>query len=199
MAALVASWLYGAQAASAGYEQIAFFRGERIDLHDFTDAIPGTQARDAAFAAGQRWITAREGAEKRELPFGVASLLLGGAMVFFAARSMAFREGSRSKLVQIVVVHAAASAAGFLCMQDVGAAETAFKLSLGMGSFVTRGIGDAETIQRTRDMLPAMERAAGPLALVMSIAVSGLIVIALTRPRARAFFHDPEPDALGGG
>ncbi len=199
MAALVAAWIYGAQAMADGYDQIAFFRGERPDIHQETDAIVGADARDAAYAAGEHWLAVREAAGRREMPFGVASLLLGGAMVLFAARSMAFREGSRSKLVQVVVVHAATAAVGFLCTRDVAVAEAAYRLSQSMSSVMSHNLGDPEAIARTRAMLPMMQRAVGPLLLLMSISISGLIVVALTRPRARAFFRDPEPDAFGGG
>jgi hypothetical protein len=199
MAALVASWIYGAQALSDGYDQIAFFRGDRPDIHEFTDRIASPDARAAAFDAGEHWVAVRESAQHREMPFGVASLLLGGAMVLFAARSMAFREGSRSKLVQVVVVHAGIVAATFMCTRDVTYAEAAFHLSLSMGSPMTHTFGDPESIQRTKELLPVLQRMAGPLALMVSVAFSSLIVVALTRPRARAFFRDPEPDPLGDG
>jgi hypothetical protein len=199
MAALVASWIYGAQALSDGYDQIAFFRGDRPDIHEVTDSIASADARAAAFAAGENWIAVRESASRREMPFGVASLLLGGAMVLFAARSMAFREGSRSKLVQVVVVHAGIVAATFMFTRDVAYTEAAFHLSVGMSSPMTHTFGNAETTQQAKEMMPAMLRLAGPLALLMSVTFSSLIVVALTRPRARAFFRDPEPDPLGEG
>ncbi len=201
MVALVASWIYGAQALSDGYEQLAFFRGDRPDLHSFTDPIASADAREAAFAAGEHWLQVKESAERREMPFGVASLLLGGAMVLFAARSMAFREGSRSKLVQVVVVHAGIVAAAFLCSQDVAAAEAAFhtRLSVGLSAAMTHSFGDPEAVRRAEALMPFVERALGPLSLLMSIAFSGLIVVALTRPRARAFFREAEPGPLGVG
>ena len=62
-------------------------------------------------------------------------------MVLFAARSMAFREGSRSKLVQVVVVHAGIVAATFMFTRDVAYAEAAYHLSVGMSSPMTHTFG----------------------------------------------------------
>jgi hypothetical protein len=199
MAALIASWIYGALALGAGYDQISFYRGDRPDLHAQTDQIASEEGREAALAAGEHWLAVRESAEHRLIPFGVASLLLGGAMVLFAARSMGFREGSRNKLVQVVVVHAGIVAAAFFCSRDVTAAEAAFMVTVGRGAIVTRGLGDPAAIQQMQAIAAAAARALGPLSLLMSVAFSGLIVIALTRPRARAFFHETESGPLGEG
>ena len=132
-----------------------------------------------------------ESAEHREMPFGVASLLLGGAMVLFAARSMGFREGSRSTLVQVLVVHAGIVVAAFLCSRDVTAAETAFWASFVRGAVMTHGLGDAEKLQQAQAAVSSVVRTVAPLRLLLSVAFSGLIVLALTRPRARAFFREP--------
>jgi hypothetical protein len=120
-------------------------------------------------------------------------------MVLFAARSMGFREGSRSKLVQVIVVHAGIIAAAFFCSRDVTSAEAAFMVTVGRGAVTTHGFGDPAAIQQAQAIMPFVARALGPLSLLMSVAFSGLIVIALTRPRARAFFHETESGPLGEG
>lgn len=199
MAALVAAWIYGAHALSNGYEQIAFFRGDRPDLQAETAQIASAEGREAAIAAGEHLVAVMESAEHRLMPFGVASLLLGGAMILFAARSMGFREGSRSKLVQVLVVHAGIVVAAFLCSRDVTAAETAFWASFVRGAVMTHGLGDAEKLQQAQAAVSSVVRTVAPLRLLLSVAFSGLIVIALTRPSARAFFREPEPGPLGEG
>jgi hypothetical protein len=192
MAALVAAWIYGAHALNVGYEQLAFFRGDRPDLQAETGQIASAEGRETAIAAGEHLVAVMESAEHRLMPFGVASLLLGGAMILFAARSMGFREGSRSKLVQVVVVHAGIVVAAFLCSQDVTAAQAAFWASFLRGAVMTHDLGDAAVVS-------SVVRTFAPLRLLMSIAFSGLIVIALTRPSARAFFRETESGPLGEG
>ena len=198
MVALVAAWIYGAQLMGDGYEELAFFRGDRPDIHALTDAIPGAEGRDAAVAAGESWIAARDAAKRREMPFGAAALLLGGVMVLFAARSMAGREGSRSALVQIVVVHAAVACAAFVLTRDVSLARSTFQTRFAEATMAHRG-GNPAAIEKAQAMLERMEPVTPVLGLVMSTAFSALIVLALTRPRARAFFREPEPGPLGEG
>jgi hypothetical protein len=184
-AALVASWIYGARALSEGYQDLAFYRGERPDVHAMADELPSAQARDDASKAGDRWLALKDGEKQREMPIGAASLLLGAAMVIFAARSMAGREGSRSALVQIVVVHAGLVVAASLLTRNVMVAQGDFLMKLGEGNMPRV---DAETMAATREILPYFERALVPISAAMDAALSALIVLALTRPRARAFF-----------
>jgi len=83
MAALVAKLDLRRAHHGEGYEELAFFRGDRPDIHAVTDPIPSAEARDAAYAAGERWVAVKEAAKTREMPIGAASLLLGAAMVLF--------------------------------------------------------------------------------------------------------------------
>jgi hypothetical protein len=193
MAALVAAWIYGARLMGEGYEELAFFRGEAIDLHVYTDAIAGTEARETAVAAGEHWLAVKEAAKRREMPFGAASLLLGGVMVLFAARSMAGREGSRSALVQVLLVHAGVMVVSFALLKDVAVAEAAFRTRCGEGLAPSLGhLGTPEDRLRAEAMTPF-------LGLVMRDSFVALLVVALTRPRARAFFREPEPGPLSEG
>jgi len=194
MAALIAGWIYGARLLSDGYEALAFFRGDRPNLHETTDAIPSVDAREAAFAAGEHWIAVKEAAGRREMPFGALSLLLGGAMVLLAARSMAGREGSRNALVQVVVVHAGVIIAAFVATKDVLLAEAAFQIRFleGVKASSLERLGDPDAKHRVELMLPMS-------GLVMSLSFSALIVLALTRPRARAFFREHASGPLSEG
>jgi hypothetical protein len=197
MLALALGWIYGAQALSEGYEAIAFYRGEQVDVHALVDAVANPAARQAAIEAGEHWLVMKEGAKPRELPVGVASLLLGGVMVLFAARSMAGREGARSGLVQVALVHAGVVVAGFLLLKDVARAESEFHLRLAEG--VTHGVGDAAAQESARRITEAFVHAFAPIAVFLRTLLSGSIVFALTRPRARAFFREAETGPLGQG
>ena len=197
MAALVASWIFGARALSDGYEELSFYRGERPDVHAMADQVPSAEAREAVAAAGERWLTVKEAARNREMPFGAASLLLGAVMVLFSARSMAGREGARSGLVQIVVVHAGVIVAGFLMTRDVTLASIEFQMRVSEG--ITRGLSDPAALDSVRPYLHVIERLIGPFAVFVRTAFAGLIVLALTRPRSRAFFTQAAPGPLGEG
>jgi hypothetical protein len=201
MAALVATWFYGAQILEGGYEILAFVRGDRPDIHQLTDSIASAEIRDAAYAAGEQWIAVTEAAERRQLPFGAASLLLGAAMVLLAARSMAGRDGSRRALVQVVAVHAGVLVAGFLLNQDVARAESAFQLRRAQGGnpAMTSTLVDPVARQGAEVGTRILEHALAPIGILMQTAVSSLIVIALTRPRARAFFREAASGPLGEG
>ena len=201
MAALIASWIYGAQMMGWGWEVLAFFRGERQDIHEFTDSITNPEAREAAFAAGEQWLAVKDAGKRREMPFGAASMLLGGAMVLLAARSMAGREGSRRALVQVVVAHAGVMVAAYFYTRDITLAESVFgtRLSEGFTGAMTRGLNDPVARQGAEAVRVIVERALGPMFLLVRSTFSGLIVLALTRPRARAFFREPARGPLGEG
>jgi hypothetical protein len=142
-------------------------------------------AREKVLDAGQRWLTARDAAKPRELPFGAASLVLGGAMILFAARSLAGREGARSALVQVVTVHAGVVVAAYFAMHDVTLAEMELArrwLVAGLHASPSPPPIDPERVAA------AFARAWPPFMTALQTATSGLIVLALTRPRVRAFF-----------
>jgi hypothetical protein len=189
VAALVASWVYGALAVSEGYAVMT----ERPDVEAETDPIADPGLRQRAFEAGQHWLTLKDAARGRELPIGVAKLLLGGVMVLLVARSMAGREGARGALVQVVAVHGAVVVAGFLLGSGIIAGEIEYRSLLMQAA--PRPFDDPENIALSRRILAY----AVPLATLARTAFSAAIVIALTRRRTLAFFREAEPGALGEG
>jgi hypothetical protein len=197
MAALVAGWLYGARALNEGYEVIAIYRGEETDVHALADTIPDTSLRDVAVAAGERWLTVWNATRDREMPIGVGSMLLGAAMVLFAARSMAGREGARSALVQVVLVHAGLVVGGYFLTSMATRAETDFRLRLAEGQ--SQSTVDPEVRQRSDELLRGAAPLFAPFGLLMQTTLSAFIVLALTRPRARAFFHEAPTGPVGQG
>jgi len=197
VAALVAGWIYGAQALSEGYEAIAFYRGEQVDVHTIADQIPDTKLRDVAVVAGERWLAMKQASQSREMPVGVAMLLLGAAMVLLSARSMTGREGARSALVQVVLVHAGLVVAGYLLTTPVARADVEFRTRMAAG--LTQGMSDPAVQARAEQVTAWISRAWAPFEIVVQTIFSGLIVVALTRPRARAFFPSAPPGTLGEG
>ncbi len=197
VAALVAGWVYGAQALSEGYEAIAFYRGEQTDVHTVAEQIPDTKLRDVAVAAGERWLAMKQSSQNREMPIGVATLLLGAAMVLLSARSMTGREGARSALVQVVLVHAGIVVAGYLLTTTVARADAEFRTRMAEG--LTQGMNDPAVQARAEQVTQWISRVWAPFEIAVQTIFSGLIVLALTRPRVRAFFPASPPGPLGEG
>jgi hypothetical protein len=197
VAALVGGWVYGAQALSEGYEAIAFYRGEQTDVHTLADQIPDGSLRDIAVAAGERWLAMKQSSQNREMPIGAATLLLGAAMVLLSARSMTGREGARSALVQVVLVHAGVVVTGFFLTTAVARADAEFRTRVVEG--MTHGVNAPAIQERTDRWLEAASRLQAPLEIMVQTVFSGLIVLALTRPRVRAFFPASPPGPLGEG
>jgi hypothetical protein len=197
MAALVAGWVYGAQALSDGYEALAFYRGDQIDVHSVADGIADTKIRDLAQAAGEQWLAMKRASQSREMPIGVATLLLGAAMVLLSARSMTGREGARSALVQVVLVHAGLVVVGYFLTTSVARTAAEFQKYLTEGRM--QGLDDPAVQARFDQALDWAARVSVPFGVALQTAFSGLIVLALTRPRARAFFPAAPPGPLGEG
>jgi hypothetical protein len=194
-AALVGGWIYGAQALSEGYDTVAYFRGDHLDVHAVAEDVNDTTARESIIALAERWIAAKDGLRKREYPLGIASLLLGGAMILFSARSMAGREGARSALIQVVVVHAGVVLAWYWLASDDMRAFALFDEARQEALLRQAGASITPDLER-------LYRIAGRIAPAVAVGVqsvaSALIVLALTRPRVRAFFESM-PSQLGEG
>ena len=119
-------------------------------------------------------------------------------MVIFVAGSMVGREGSRSRLVQIVAVHAVVVAAGFVLTRAVTHAEWDFTLALKDG-IPTTPFDRPDVAEENRQVMAAVSRALIPILATVRTLFSVGIVLALTRPRARAFFREATSGPLGEG
>jgi hypothetical protein len=194
MAALIAGWIYGALSVSEGWSQMAV---EPLDVNAITDTIADSTARHAADEAGKHWAAVKEESHSRELPIGVAKFLLGGAMVIFVAGSMVGREGARSRLVQIVAVHAVVVAVGFVLTRAVTHAEWDFTMAIKDG--LPTPFDRPDVVEENRQMMAAVSRALIPILATIRSVFSAGILLALTRPRARAFFREATSGPLGEG
>jgi hypothetical protein len=167
--ALITAWLLGATALMSGGSVVAFHREDPSELRQSLDREEErfVDANDRALfrERSEHFNEVREQARDRDFPLGVATLLLGGAMVAMAARSMAGREGARGALVQVALVRAALVVLTFLLLPDVRAA--AFAVAAGVGYFLV-GV------------------------MVLEAVSCLLVVIALTREGSLAFFRAAE-------
>jgi hypothetical protein len=163
------AWLLGALALMAGGSVITFYKQDADELQQALDheeeRVPDPEERVLLRARTERLDDAHDRAKHREFPLGVAALLLGGAMVATSARAMSGREGARGALVQVTLARAGVALLGFILTPDVRAAEFAVASLFGYAS-----IGK----------------------VVFETTACLLVVIALTRPKSRAFFRAAE-------
>lgn len=166
MAALITAWLLGAMALMSGGSVVAFHREDSSEIRQSLDRdeerLIDPDERAVFRERSEHFNQVREQAEKREFPLGVATLLLGGAMVAMAARSMSGREGARGALVQVTVARAALVVLAYILTPDIRAA--AYSVSSAVG-YVLVG------------------------AMVIEVALCLLVAIALTREGSIAFFR----------
>jgi hypothetical protein len=171
--ALVGAWLLGASGLVNGCNVIAFYKSDLAEetqaSGDESDKLSDLQ-RAAVQQRDERLLGVLDGARTRVFPIAVAMLLLGGAMVVLSARAMAGREGARGGLVQVAAVQAALIALAYAMTGDVRAAENDLRAARG----------------------ERMMRYAAPVALGVQTLASALIILALTRPRSRAFYASME-------
>ncbi len=167
--ALVGGWLFGAQGLVNGCTLISYYKDDHV-----MEPQPGDEGHEADFARLEPWKKALDAAKNRVFPLSAATLVLGGAMVVFAARAMGGRPRARDALIQIACVQAAVSILMYVMTPDVRAAEDQVERDAGYGA--------------------VFRRYAPPTLLGLRTLASALIVLALTRPRARAYF---DPSKLG--
>ena len=153
----------------AGGSVITFYKQDADEIQQALDhdeeRVPDPEERALFRQHTEHLDEVHDQAKRREFPLGIAALLLGGAMVAMSARAMSGREGARGALVQVTLARAALSVLGFFLTPDVRAAEFAVASVFGYASV-------GKVIFETTACL--------------------LVVLALTRPRSRAFFRAAE-------
>jgi hypothetical protein len=190
LALLICSGL-GAFAASDGWETIEVYRGAQLD---FTRNITREEDRAAIQAAGDRWLDAMEVERPRLFPLASAELVLGLGMFVFAAAAMMGRGGARKFLVQIVIAQTALVIATFVLTPKTRWAPIEVKIAEFRGDRLAQG-ESPDNVEQQVSISRTFARGISVAQLVLRSAIAALIVVALTRPRARAFYdaHSERP------
>ncbi|HEY1954022.1 MAG TPA: hypothetical protein VGH28_00370 [Polyangiaceae bacterium] len=177
---------FGGCGATAGWETIQRYRG--VQLESPTGDLAHQDSRQAASAAYDQWTAALESEHARGFPFAVAELVLGLALSAFAMGAWVGRGGARRAVVQITVAQALLVAAAFVAMPRSRAAEINFRLQVAE----SRAVEAHQPIDpKTVPALRIVAHASTIAFLLFRTVAAGLIVVALTRPRARAYY-DPQ-------
>jgi hypothetical protein len=185
--ALLGALALGTTAAQRGWYTIMLYR-EPLDMSQVGTGITDPADRAAVQAATEAYVHAVDAAKQRGWPIAVGSLLLGGAMVVFAMRALGGSAGARAALLQLVVAQAGLNAASHWLLRDVLDAEVRVQVESNTAGWHEairdRALAD-DTVHGTRTLAGVVN----PLKLVLSTLASALVVVALTRRRARDFFE----------
>jgi hypothetical protein len=183
--ALVGTMTLGFTVTMAGCRMVELYHSPRVEptWAELAPSITREEDRVALTARATRFDDALDAAKDVLFPLSVAQLVLGVAMMLFAMRAMAARPGARHLVMQAVVVQAALSFAAHWAAPEVQRAQLELNLA--------RTVAASKAGSSTRAAMPAAERAIHQvpiIALLIEATFAGLVVLALTRRGARAFF-----------
>lgn len=187
--ALALALVFGAGCWTDGCNRLAFYRGDREQK--VTSAIQNDDDRARAEALFQRYVDAADNARGRTIPLAAATFVLGAALLALGARGLAGRSNTRSALMQVVTAQAVVVAATYYLTRDVWSTEADWQYETTI--MLQHQRSPAEQYEQMAETVRSVRRWAPPAWLAVRSFASLLIVIALSRPRSRAFF-----DAAGG-
>ena len=190
--ALITALLFGAGCWIEGCGRLAFLRGEHEHGVRLNETIRDDADRASAEALYQRYVDAADGARGRAVPLAAATFVLGVALLALAARGLGGRSNTRSVLMQVVAAQAIVVAASTFATRDMRAAEADWEYTSAL--YHQRDRMPPEEYARTAPTLRAMRRFLPPGWLALRTLASVLVLVALARPRSRAFF-----EAAGAG
>lgn len=175
--ALVAALVFGAGCWTYGYGYLAFYRGEHEQVTSVNAAIRNDDDRARADLAYQRFLDTAENNRGRVIPMAAATFVLGAALLALATRGLSGKSNTRGVLMQVVVAQALVVGASYFVTRDLRHAELDWQFE--------------QTFSHQRESLSpeAMRNWIAPGWLMFRTVASILIVVALSRPRSRAFFE----------
>lgn len=186
LVALIVALVFGAGCWTEGCARLAFYRGESDPSLTLNGSIKNDADRGRAEALYHRFTEVADAGRNRAVPVAAATLVLGAALLALAARALRGKTNTRAPLVQVVIAQAVVVAVGYFLTQDMRAAEIDWWLDATLSHQ-----RESSTPEQYESIAPAMRkmRIAEPAWLVVRTLASGLIVLALTRRRSRAFFE----------
>lgn len=188
LVALVVAWLFGVGGCTQGTYIIGSYWSPVPDIAEIAGRAHGDDDKKALADATTRCFAATDAAKPRVFPLGVASLVLGIAVVLFAARSLAGKNSARVFLVQLMLAQGLFVVVRDLATREIGAAcfdveRLVLKLDL------QNKKADTTVVDR---LTPALRDKAALGATAARTAGAALIVLALMRRRTRDYFDAAE-------
>ncbi|MBV9948477.1 MAG: hypothetical protein JOZ69_16620 [Myxococcales bacterium] len=184
--ALFASLLFGVVGARSGWVRVTWYR-DPVDSSLAGQGIEDDADRAAVVTRLEDYFRTLDAAKDRAWPLGIATLLLGGATLLFSLRAMGGSGVARTAVVQLVLAQAAVGTASHYLLRDVEQAELPYLEAIEAAKLHETTPDRSKADEASRVWGEAL-RAAAPIALAFQLVGSALIVVALTRRRARDFF-----------
>jgi len=183
--ALLGAMALGTTGACSGWQRVTLYR-ESIDPL-VAQGVSDVADRTAIETRLDAFVHALDAAKARGWPLAVAALLLGGAMMILSMRALGGNGGARAALIQVVVAQAGLNGLSYWLMRDVTEAEMRLN-DAAQAAKIHAQVPDRLQADEASRTMAGVARAASPIALALSTLGSALVVVALTRRRARDFF-----------
>lgn len=176
-----------------GCDRLAFYRGERDHRALLSAQIPEGEERARVVALYDRFTNVADDAHNRVVPMAAAIFVLGAALMTLSARALSGRRDTRNALVQILGVQAVVVAANYFVTRDVREADLTWQSEVLLVQQQMTVPPDQYVL--TGDAMTRFRKFGPPTWLVLRTLVTGLVMVALTSQKSRAFFEAPTPSA----
>ena len=183
LALLICSGI-GACESTAGWTTIELYRGH---IDDRSHEMTREDDAKAVASTFQKMLSSLDEERPRAFPLAVGELVLGIAVFIFAAAAMTGRGGARRALVQLMVAQTLVVVALFFVTPKFRAAQTEWIVAQHSGQMLEKGQSEAELRQQIV-ALRVFRRGLGVAFLIVRASVAALVLLALTRRRARAYY-----------
>ncbi len=186
--ALLLCSLLGAYGSLDGFDTINVYRTTQIDSSYIARDITQEDNRKAVAASFDQLLGAMEHEKARLFPLAAAEVVLGMALFMLSVFALLGRGGARVAVVQIVIAQAALVGAMHFATPKVRAAYADLRLTVDSSEMLEKGKDPAmvaEVVKAARRIEPY----AAIFRLGLRSALAILVLVALTRPRARAFYE----------
>ena len=194
--ALVGALVLGAASCTEGYGRLGSYHGGSEQQHAMLmSSIQDEGGRAEAEALYQRFVDVANAASGRAVPMAAAMFVLGAALLTLASRGLSGKANTRSALMQVITAQSIVLVASYFITRDLANAEADWQWEATV--IQQRERMPEDQYERVVPALRAIRRWAPPGWLVVRTVASALVVVALSRPRAREFFEAaarPIPD-----
>jgi len=192
LALLICSGI-GACESTAGWTTIELYRGH---IDDRSHEMTREDDSKAVASSFQKMLAGLDEERPRAFPLAVGELVLGIAVFVFAAAAMTGRGGARRALVQLMVAQTILVLAIFFVTPKFRAAETEWLVAQQSGQLIDKGHSEAD-VRLQMNLARAGRRALTITLIIARTAVAALVLLALTRQRARAYYDAQGEQAEG--
>ena len=178
----------GTMTAFSGCARFTFYRApsDAIAAAAPTREISDDAERAAVQARFEAWLSALDGAKARGWPLSVAALLLGGATVFFAMRTIGGSRSGRAALLQLVCAQGVLSPVDAWLMHDVESAQLRYQEAAQTAGLRERGF-EKRDIDRWAAVGDRVIESRIPVGVALHTLGTIFVLVALTRRRSRDF------------